>query len=179
MTGQVFVIAGPMFSGKTTLLLHELERYARGKRRVALVSKDTRFDGIRTHSGRPLYGGITHLDQLNLSWIEQGGYEVVGVDEFHFMKDALEFCIGMAKAGIIVVACGLLSDFRQQPFEGIHELIPHADRVRILRSTCADCGSLSGIYNVRTVKSEERILEGAEEAYKVVCRGCLPEDVSL
>lgn len=176
MKGQIVVLAGPMFSGKTTLLMHELERYARGKKKVALVSKDSRFDVLQTHSGRPLYGGVTHLEvpALALETVSDQ-YDVFGVDEFHFEDhEAVKVILDLAHAGKVIIACGLLSDFRQQPFEGIHDLIPHADRVRILRSTCAECGSLDGIYNVRTVESDERILEGAEEAYKVVCRACLP-----
>jgi len=176
MTGQVVVIAGPMFSGKTTLLMHELERHARGTKRVALVSKDSRFEVLQTHSGRPLYGGIVHLEvpALALETVSDQ-YDVFGVDEFHFEDhESVKVVLDLAREGKTVIACGLLSDFRQHPFEGLHELIPHADRVRILRSTCADCGSLDGIYNVRTVESEDRILEGAEEVYKVVCRACLP-----
>ncbi|KAM0072826.1 putative thymidine kinase [Helianthus debilis subsp. tardiflorus] len=54
-TGEIHVIVGPMFAGKTTTLLHRIRSEATNGRNIALIksSKDTRYaiDSVVTHDG--------------------------------------------------------------------------------------------------------------------------------
>lgn len=172
---SLHVIAGPMFSGKTTRLIYELERQARGGKKVVLVSKDTRFDGeISTHSGHSLYKGITRMTCPAEKLTDHAfDFDVFGVDEFQFEKPlAVTAMLYLATTRQVEVA-GLLSDFQQKPFEPVQQLIIHADVVDVLTAVCQDCKSQDAIYNIRLGSSTERIQEGAEGDYKVICRRCL------
>ena len=83
MEGYLHTIIGPMFSGKTSLLLHELERLARAHKRVVLFSGDNRESEPVIHSRRPIYKGIQIEKTRATDRIFEVGsqFDVVGVDE--------------------------------------------------------------------------------------------------
>jgi thymidine kinase len=53
MQGQIQVILGPMFSGKTTELIRRMKRFAVAEQQCLIIKygKDTRYsiDGVSTH----------------------------------------------------------------------------------------------------------------------------------
>lgn len=175
MEGYLHTIIGPMFSGKTSFLLHELERLARAGKRVVLFTGDNREETPVIHSRRPIYKGI-HIQKTRCasSMMEMAAdYDVVGVDEVQFCDEGLHIALSrLAGNGKIVLASGLDQDYRREPFMTTLRLIPESEKITRLTSVCQTCGSLNAIRNIRKVASDERVLEGAEDLYEVRCRNC-------
>lgn len=175
MEGYLHTIIGPMFSGKTSLLLHELERFARSGKRVVLFSGDNREASPVIHSKRPIFQGISIEKTRCLSVIGEMGldYDVVGVDEVQFCEEGLYVVLSrLASQGKVVLASGLDQDYRQEPFMTTLRLMCESEKVTRLTSVCQKCGSLNAIRNIRKVLSSERVLEGADDVYEVRCRRC-------
>ncbi|KAJ7964732.1 Thymidine kinase [Quillaja saponaria] len=118
-SGEVHVIVGPMFAGKTTALLRRMKSEGSNGRNVAMIksSKDTRYaiDSIVTHDGAkfPCWA----LPNL-LSFREKYGDEayekldVIGIDEAQFFEDLYDFCCKAADHdGKTVVVAGLDGDY--------------------------------------------------------------------
>lgn len=176
MSGYVHTIMGPMFSGKTSLLLHELERFSRSGKRVVLFTADSREEDPVVHSRRPLYEHIEVQRSQDPEQIYDASarYDVVGVDEVQFFPiETVSALSLLAEEGKIVLASGLDQDFRGDPFVTTVSLVTESEKITRLTSVCQRCGSQLAIRNFRKVASEERILEGASEAYEARCRTCM------
>jgi len=176
MSGFLHTIMGPMFSGKTSLLLHELERFSRSGKRVILFTADQRSDDPVVHSRRPLYDGIVVSRCREPAGVfdTAGRYDVVGVDEIQFYPlDIVWVLSRLAEEGKAVLVSGLDQDFRGHPFETTLALVTESEKITRLTSVCQRCGSQLAIRNFRKVASSERVLEGAAEAYEARCRICM------
>jgi len=173
--GYIHAIIGPMFSGKTSFLLHQLERFSRSGKRVVLISADTRSSSLVTHSGRVPYEGVDLIKTDSNQDIEETSerYDVLGIDEVQFFGEELvPVLTELADAGKIVLASGLDQDFRKEAFGTTLKLLAESEKITRLTSVCQRCGSDLAIRNLRTVGSTERVLQGGEEAYSVYCRVC-------
>ncbi len=86
--GQIQLIIGPMFSGKSTELIRRLKRYeiARYECLIVKYARDVRYDrdGIATHDRMSLSAaGATRLAEMG---DRARGYDVIGVDEGQFVS---------------------------------------------------------------------------------------------
>ena len=175
--GQIQLIIGPMFCGKSTELIRRINRYIRAKRSfIALkYEKDTRYETdiikrkIMTHDGISIeaYPCSKLFDAIDLI----KDVEVVGIDEGQFFADIAEFADKVADMGKIVVISALDGDFQRKPFGRIYELIPKAEEIIKLRAICAKCGGEAS-FSKRTVASTEVELIGGSESYVAACRHC-------
>lgn len=92
-SGQIQLILGPMFSGKTTELIRRLNRFEMANHKCLVVkySRDNRYetdattDCILTHD-RNSY--MANFKSDNLTDIEPhaAGYSVIGIDEGQFVS---------------------------------------------------------------------------------------------
>mmetsp|Transcript_13696 Transcript_13696/g.43287 ORF Transcript_13696/g.43287 Transcript_13696/m.43287 type:complete len:345 (-) Transcript_13696:748-1782(-) len=172
--GQIDVILGPMFSGKSTELLERVEGLeARGK--VCLVVKpavDNRYSqsAVTTHTGRSRECvTVLRLSELLGSDAFKSA-DVVAVDEAQFFPDLVEFCLEASEGrGIAVVVAGLDGDFRRRPFGQTLDLIPLADSAMKMLADCGVCGK-GAMFSLRTVGSQSTTLVGGAESYMPVCR---------
>jgi len=168
-----------MFSGKTSLLLHELERFARSGKRVTLFTADARAENPVVHSRRSLYKEIKISRTRNPMDIYEAGasFDVVGLDEVQFFpKEVIPVLGRLAEEGTVVLASGLDQDYQGEPFQTTLGLVTESEKITRLTSVCQRCGSQLAIRNFRKVASQERILEGAEESYEARCRTCMKLD---
>jgi thymidine kinase len=176
MSGYVHTIMGPMFSGKTSLLVHELERFSRSGKRVILFTADSRADDPVVHSRRALYEGIEIARSKDPAAIYDtaGRFGVIGLDEIQFFPvEIVPVLSRLAEEGKVVLASGLDQDFRGEPFQTTLALVTESEKITRLTSVCQRCGSQLAIRNFRKVASNERILEGAADAYEARCRTCM------
>nr|ACO10334.1 Thymidine kinase [Caligus rogercresseyi] len=175
-SGQIQLIIGPMFSGKSTELIRRLRRYQSATYKCMSIkyAKDVRYDngGIATHDKTVLEAiPVVSLEEITERAKE---YHVIGIDEGQFFPDIVSFCENMANAGKIVLVAALDATFQRKGFPNIMELIPLSENVTKLNSVCMVCHG-EGSYTKRTTDSKEVELIGGAEAYKSVCRKCYHE----
>jgi len=163
---------GPMFSGKTTLLLSRVERYKIGGKKCLVIKyeKDDRYDNLHVCSHTKLKHEAMKTDLLQKldERIMQSDYDVILIDEIQFFKDASYICNHWAKHKIVEVY-GLNGDFQQKPFDQISLLIPYADSIQHLTAIDRDNG-IEAPFTIRTSTHEEQEVIGGENIYKAVSR---------
>ena len=103
--GQIDLIIGPMFAGKTTEWIRRIRRATFGGRAVLLVKHkiDVRWDSgsmVMTHCGSKLQAHMTasSLAQVETE-VENRGYDLVAIDEGQFFPDLAEVADRMANKG--------------------------------------------------------------------------------
>ena len=198
MAARLEVIVGPMFSGKTELLIARLHRalYARKRIRIIKPAHDTRTQGfIASRAVNP--DGTTEVtDKLSATMVRTeadfaqlvslGDFDVLAVDEAQFfplddpMRDSLGW-FGRALRDLMrerqasnlrIIVAGLDMDFAENPFGPIPGLLAIADSVEKLTGVCMICGSDSGYISHRIVPGEEQLVVGDAGEYQVRCRAC-------
>ncbi|CAG7883354.1 unnamed protein product [Brassica rapa] len=176
--GEIHVVVGPMFSGKTTTLLRRILSERESGKKVAVIKsdKDDRYcaESIVTHDGEkfPCWA----LPDLN-SFKERFGFDayrnqldVIGIDEAQFFGDLYEFCREAAdKEGKTVIVAGLDGDYLRRRFGSVLDLVPVADTVTKLASRCEVCGKRAS-FTLRKTEERETELIGGAEVYMPVCR---------
>ena len=116
MIGRIEVICGPMYSGKTSALLHRL-RYCEEPAIAFKPNLDNRYHDSRlaTHDGETFPGVPISTDAPGISEIfrRAEGVPVVGIDECQFFSPALTMaCESLARQGVRVICAGLDLDYR-------------------------------------------------------------------
>lgn len=180
-SGWIEVITGSMFSGKTTELVHRLEKVeiANQEYKVFKPIVDDRYAEryIVTHSGIrweaiPLDKSEDILDQT----YEE--LDVVAIDEIQFWDDdIIDVIESLVDKNIRVIACGLDTDFRGEPFGSMSTILAKSEYVTKLKGVCQieGCGEL-GTKTQRYVNGEPAhindplVVIGGKESYKCVCR---------
>jgi thymidine kinase len=169
--GNIQLILGPMFSGKSSELIRRITRYELAKKRCVLIkyAGDQRYDAecVSTHDKqvRKAHSHTTLWDACVMD------YEVIGIDEGQFFPDIVAFCDGMANRGKTVIVSALDSNFRREPFKHIDVLIPLAEDVVKLKAVCMLCCNEASFSKRITDETEEQVIGGSEK-YVAVCRRC-------
>jgi len=177
--GEIQLIFGPMFSGKSTELIRRLKRYQVAQYRVLIVkyAKDVRYDeaGIATHCGQTLPAvSATRLDDLP----QYQHYDVIGIDEGQFFSDVVDWCELAANQGKIVLVAALDGTFQRKAFSEILSLVPLAESVTKLSAVCMNCFK-DAAFSKRTSTADGEKVEviGGADKYMAVCRACYFSDV--
>ncbi|XP_055834440.1 thymidine kinase-like [Solanum dulcamara] len=175
--GEIHVIIGPMFAGKTTALLRRVNLESNDGRNVVMIksSKDTRYavDAVVTHDGTKF--PCWSLPDLS-SFKQRFGadaYEkvdVIGIDEAQFFEDLYEFCCNSADLdGKTVIVAGLDGDYLRKSFGSVLDIIPLADTVTKLTARCEVCNRRAFFTFRKTSETETELIGGAN-VYMPVCR---------
>uniref|UniRef100_A0A8C0VFG2 Thymidine kinase n=1 Tax=Cyanistes caeruleus TaxID=156563 RepID=A0A8C0VFG2_CYACU len=167
--GQIQVIFGPMFSGKSTELMRRVRRFQLAQYRCLLVkyAKDTRYSssGVSTHDKSTMEALPAGL--LQDVYQEALAAAVIGIDEGQFFPDIVEFCETMANTGKTIIVAALDGTFQRkvkqsfwysncfgslveptqqhlpccltQAFGSILNLVPLAESVVKLNAVCMEC----------------------------------------
>jgi thymidine kinase len=178
-SGAVEVIVGSMFSGKTDELIRRLRRATIAKQKVQVFKPaiDKRFAEakVTSHAGNafdalPIQSAAQipdHLDQDTT---------VVAVDEAQFFDpEIIPIIQGMADKGMRVIAAGLDTDFRGEPFGPIPTLMAQAERVDKLHAICMVCAEQASrtqrLLNGEPAHFDDPVVViGASELYEARCR---------
>ena len=173
MNGKLHLILGPMFSGKSTLLLTRYRRYRIAGKACLLVkyAKDRRYDDsaamIVTHD-KLRYEATACTKLAELDDLVQD-YDVICIDEIQFYPDAADFADRWANQGKIVECCGLSGDYKREPFEQISRLIPRCDDITHVKAVCKSSG-LDAPFSQRFSLEEEQEVIGGSDKYQAVSR---------
>ncbi len=179
--GQITVVCGSMFAGKSEELIRLVRRamYARKKVQVFKHALDDRFElsAVATHNGVQIEA-IPVRNTRELICLLDADTDVIAIEEAQFFDDDLvRLCVELADAGKTVIAAGLDQDFRRQPFGIMPHLLAVADEVIKLRAICVQCGRPAS-HTQRLVDrrpaawDEPTILVGADDHYEARCRNC-------
>ena len=181
INGQLEVICGCMFSGKTEELIRRLKRatYARQKVQIFKHSFDNRYDelSITTHYGLKLPTVPCREPEDIIRGLERG-VQVVGIDEVQFYGELIVPAIEeILRQDVKVIVSGLDMDFRGQPFGAMPRLLTMAEQVDKLSAICSVCGEPA----TRTQRlldghpapyDSEIVSVGSTEKYEARCRKC-------
>ncbi len=179
--GQITVICGSMFAGKSEELIRLVRRAMFAKQRVQVFKHqlDERYEQamVATHMG------VTHAATPVASVSElrdriDPDARVVVIEEAQFFDQSLpDLAVELADRGIHVIVAGLDQDFRREPFGPISRLLSLADEIVKLRAICVVCGEPAShtqriIDGKPAAWSDPVILIGATETYEARCRKC-------
>ena len=169
MTGQLNIISGPMFSGKTSSLMSRIRRYQLQKKSLLVVGfiEDVRYskEGISTH-----YGQIFDAKKVGkLSEIDPRPYEVICIDELHLFPD-YSVASDWADQGKVVEVTLINSGLGRSPLEAFAYASARANSIKFISSVCAYCQG-QAIYSKRIAPLTDTLIGGAE-SYTPCCREC-------
>lgn len=181
---KLYFYYSSMNAGKSTALLQSSYNYReRGMRTVVLapdlddrygIGKVTSRIGIETDA----ISFKTGDDLLSIveSACDPDPVHCVLIDEAQFLTKDQVFQLGEVtdKLDIPVLAYGLRTDFRGEPFEGSKYLLAWSDNLKELKAIC-HCGSKATMVvrydeNGKAVRQGSQIEIGGNDRYVSVCR---------
>ena len=179
--GQIEIICGPMFAGKTEELIRRANRlqYAKKKYLVFKPTIDDRYSTteIVSHSNyRKNSISIKNSSEI-LNYITDDIHAVI-IDEVQFFdENVINVAEWLADKGLRVICGGLDCDFKGNPFKIVAELLARAESVTKLNAICNVCGQPATrtqriIDGHPAYEDDPIILVGATEAYEPRCRKC-------
>lgn len=179
--GNIEVICGSMFSGKTEELLRRLRRakIARQKVEIFKPAIDTRYsdEEVVSHDKNTILS--TPVENSRNILLLSSEVEVVGIDEAQFFDIGLaDVCQQLADQGIRVIVAGLDMDFKRVPFGPMPALCAIADDVTKVHAICVQCGRLAN-YSHRIVAGEKQVMLGEMDEYQPLCRVCYRKQISI
>jgi len=182
---KLFFYYSAMNAGKSTMLLQSSYNYQeRGMATILFTPKiDNRFGVGKIHSrigldseAVPFDAKFNMFDYIAAEQAKIPNLKCVLVDEAQFLtKDqVMQLTDIVDQLDIPVLAYGLRSDFRGEPFEGSLYLLAWADKLSEIKTIC-HCGR-KAIMNMRIdennrpVRSGAQIEIGGNERYISTCR---------
>lgn len=169
--GQLYLILGPMFSGKTSRLIEKIRKYNFNSKNIVIVKfrKDfnTKDNELITHDNVKYKCLCCSCLIEKLEDLKK--YDVVGIDDGHLFKDLPDIAEYLAATGKIVIVSALNADYKMEPFDNISKIIPKVDKIKLLKAFCFYChkdATCSLKINDSTDKNEN------ENSYKPLCRNC-------
>jgi len=140
-SGQLEMIIGPMFSGKTSRLLSEVSKRGINRNVCIICHKfDTRSDkGISTHN--KLFNNDFNFPIIiveKLKDVDVSNFDFIAIDEAQFFSD-LNIVFDWLDAGIDVFISSLDADYDRNIIGHYHELIPRSRKLEKLCAYCYEC----------------------------------------
>lgn len=176
--GQIEVICGSMFSGKTEELIRRLNRARIAKQKVEIfkpaIDKRYHEEDVVSHNENTIRSTPVHFadDILLLS----GDCDVVGIDEVQFFDDQIvPVARTLSLHGKRVILAGLDMDFEGNPFEPMPKLMAIAEYVTKVNAICMKCGNLAA-FSFRLTDLKEKVVLGERGSYEARCRKCFYEN---
>ena len=176
MTGELILILGCMWSGKTTKLLQYYNKY-KLKYSCLLInhSNDNRYktNYITTHDSFSKKAiSIKNIDDLDKNLYKNA--KVILIDESQFFdKNIIKFVKNAINLdNKIIIMAGLNSDFQKKKIGYINDLLVEADKIEYQNAICHFCKTpKDAIFSLRINKNNKKqILVGSNKNYVAVCR---------
>lgn len=175
------LIVGPMFAGKTEELIRKVRRATYAKKSVVIFKPlmDTRYaeDYVVSHNQDKVKAiNVESSNDIVNYCNENQGIDIIAIDEVQFIKgDVVEDLKNLADEGYHVICSGLNTDFRDEPFGFMSELIAISDSVSVISAICVICGNDATktqrlIENKPANYNDPIILLGQAESYEARCR---------
>ncbi len=194
--GYLRIIMGPMYSGKSTLLVDLIkkesssknhnrfdEKFSHSKRSCSKLmiinhASDTRYgrNVLSTHSKQQVpcysFSTLTIIDKIPEYQKVYSEANKIIIDESQFFDPTNLYNFVYKSVFTFkktVIVSGLSGDSNQQKFGGLLDLIPLADKIDVLYATCQHCGEPAP-FTKRIVNDDRVTLVGSTGMYEPVCR---------
>ena len=182
---KLYFYYSAMNAGKTTVLLQSSYNYQERGMDTLLFTPliDNRYETGKIYSRIGLHATAISFDK-DFNFFEHTKHQMknnpklkcVLIDEAQFLtkKQVTELTNIVDQLTIPVLAYGLRSDFRGEPFEGSQYLLIWADNLIEIKTIC-HCGR-KAIMNARIdvqghiIKTGEKVKIGGNESYISMCR---------
>jgi len=170
--GKVTLILGPMFSGKSSMLLNEIDKATIAKIPCCIVKPKTDTRKFFTHSKMCSSCDILNVDDLQD--VPADKYNVICIDEGQFFN-SLRHSITWANEGKRVFISALNGDRHQKEWKATQEMIPLVDEIIFIKAVCSNCGSYeaSFSYKLNDTSTSQVDIGGSDESFIALCRECL------
>lgn len=184
---KIYYIHGTMYSGKSLDLISTYSTYKFNNKKVLVLkhAKDTRDEGIiKSRMSSQEIKCITFTDEDSLystavKELRAKGYhpDVILIDEIQFCSDKHIKQLQNLSTIAPIMCYGLKSSYTGELFPAIAKLIPLAESIKEIKTTCCMCNS-KATHNL-LVRNGEPIYEGAfvniegvnhDDKYHAVCR---------
>jgi thymidine kinase len=172
-SGYLEMIIGPMFSGKSTMLIQRADQYELCGRSVLMVNhkSDIRYgsNAIRTHGDHKkdavMVGCLRELDSETYMT-----HDVICIDEGQFFEDLYVFVQNavMNDKKNVVISC-LHSTFNLTPFKNVCSLLSYADLICPMRALCMLCKNGTPAPFTKKLNNNANNI-GSHGDYMPVCR---------
>ena len=178
------LIMGPMFSGKTTKLIHSynayVNTYGKDKCLVLNYSQDTRYTNepkVVSHDGLSIdcYDTSDLADFID-NKVTQHIFlkaKYIFINEAQFFPNLIHLIIfskNMLKKNFVL--CGLDYDYKKEKFGDLLDLVPYANNVYNLTGKCNTYNCIHpSKYSHRLTNNEEQVLIGITQ-YEPLCDEC-------
>lgn len=195
---SLYLIIGPMFSGKTTELLTRARKAAFCNENVVIVkyAGDTRYSkgpgdtNLYTHDQNQNFSQSLPCRKLSDHLETLMTYSKVYIDEGTlYEEDIFEPILKLLRAHKDVHVAALDANALQTPYSSICNLLPYAKKVKKLVSTCMVCKdsaekNKASLTIMREDDSEislvgQKTLIGSSDRYKAICFDCFCERKKL
>jgi len=182
--GELELVYGPMFAGKSHDLVRRAHGYTAARRNHLILShlKDKRYtDGeevVVTHDQRRVK--CTQVAVLADYGLQSTDFwDAILIDEAQFFAaaDLRAFVLTALQHCHTLVVYGLDSDFRQEAWPWLAALIPLAHKTTKLTAYCTYCPNAANA-SARTESAMESsvdadgMLVGGADKYEAVCNAC-------
>ncbi len=186
--GQLDLVLGTMFSGKTTYILSQIAKMAELNYTILYINIefDTRSETVfSTHNPffntqkdfvkkESILKNVQMIKTQKLLETNIDNNDIIIIDESHFFDDLVEFVNKCLDENKHVIVSGLISDYKGNKFGKTLDLIPISTNITRLHAYCAECAKEKkcsvAIYSKRIVKCKKSIDIGGSEKYLPVCR---------
>ena len=180
--GSLELIIGPMFSGKTKLLISRYKEItnttSNTSNNILVINyyKDTRYssNSIVSHDGESIPAiNMSVINNIFYLYNESNfnNYNYIIINEGQFfpdLKDAVIKLIELYNKNVVI--CGLDCDYKQEKFGQIWDLIPHANNIVKLQGKCNKCSNKS-LFTHRLTNEVSQEVIGVHN-YIPLCRSC-------
>lgn len=179
--GEIQLIIGPMFSGKSTELLRRIKRYKIANKRCIVFKHEWDNERLRvelkksvsthddeTHDAIPTASLTEEVNNYN-NFVN---YDTIGIDEGQFFDDLALISDRLANLGKIVIIAALDATYEKEGFKSVLQTIPLSECVTKLTAVCKDCCYDGAPFSYRLTKDKNTVLIGKDEHYISLCRVC-------
>lgn len=193
---MITMICGPMYSGKSTMLVQKMERFYYAKKRILYVTPTLDTRGYTTHNlaydvaerfgDRIKYMVVTDFSTDIEDFSEFDDFDGIFVDEYFMIKNCIKLCDYVLKQPttrhVDVYFAGLLADSDAKTWDEAVEILPFCDDIIKLQGVCSceegdlapiiGCGSQHGNYSGYLGGKKTSRIEVGDVKYACLCRKC-------
>jgi thymidine kinase len=179
--GKLYFRYSTMGAGKSLDLLKTAYNYEERNKKVTLLTSDLdKRNGIKKISSRVgisresyIFDKTTNIYDFFIKECEGSICLLIDESQFLTKEQVWQLTDIVDKLNVTVIAYGLRSDFRGEPFEGSIFLMTWADKIEELKTVCeyGDKASMNMRLNDgKPIFDGEQVMIGGNDTYLPVCR---------